>query len=52
MVEAVDPLITAARAALELLDSYGPDDEQDDDAFVTVRTKLRKALGDEAEPHG
>jgi hypothetical protein len=34
----------AARAALDLLDSYGPDDDQDDDHFVSVRAALRAAL--------
>jgi hypothetical protein len=46
------PLAAAACAALELLDSYGRDDEQDDDGFVAVRTRLRQALGAEGAAHG
>jgi hypothetical protein len=41
-------LIYAARSALELLDTYGPDDEQDDPDFVAVRARLRQALDAEA----
>lgn len=38
------PLATAARDVLEVLESYGPDDQQDDEAFVYVRTNLRAAI--------
>lgn len=42
--DALEFLIARSRAALDLLDSYGPDDEQDDDEFVRVRAELRQAL--------
>jgi hypothetical protein len=37
-------LLAAAEAALALLDSYGPDDEQDDADFVAVRARLRAVV--------
>lgn len=42
--DALEFVLGAARDALVLLDSYGPDDEQEDDDFVSVRARLRAAL--------
>lgn len=37
-------LLNAARGALRLLDSYGPDEHQEDQEFVSTRAALRRAL--------
>jgi hypothetical protein len=37
-------LRAAAEAALQLLETYGPDDDQEDEEFVAVRADLRAAL--------
>ncbi len=41
---AFDTLARAAADTLALLDSYGPDEDQDDDVFVATRAALRTAL--------
>lgn len=41
-----ESLIAAARAVLKLLDSFGPDHEQDDDEFISARAELRAAIED------
>lgn len=41
-------LRAAALAALRLLDSYGPDEQLEDDDFVAIRSQLRAAVEPES----